>query len=303
MQDDVEADFLVNISQNVSVVDDDEAQDSDGDDLTLPWYMISNKKLSMILWELIFSLVVMFNMITVPLMITFPWVIEELSTNILVFELCFEGIWVLQIILKFVTAEPPIIKTFTEAASNYFFPMFILDLLATAPSIGLLVTGRRNMAKYFMLIRFSHWQQFFFPVQLYFEKFSKVGKAKRRRYMNLAQVFVGVLILGHVCACGWIIIGKQDETGGTTWLYANDFPDVRGNESFIFWFSYYWIFEVFTTVGYGDYSGGTNLEWWYSIFLEFFGVAFNSILIGVMSGVFDDNSGYESLLSAKMDEL
>jgi hypothetical protein len=121
--------------------------------------------------------------------------------------------------------------------------------------------------------------------------------------MALAQVFVGVLILAHVCACGWIIIGKTDKIGGTTWLYANDFPPVRGNESFIFWFSYYWIFEVFTTVGYGDYSGGTNLEWWYSIFLEFFGVAFNSILIGVMSGVFDDNSGYDSLLAAKMDEL
>jgi hypothetical protein len=172
VQDDVEDDFLRNISQSVSVVDE-EAQMSDEDDLTLPSYMIRKDKLSMIIWELIFSLVVMFNMITVPLMITFPWVIEEVSSNILVFELCFEGIWVLQIILKFLTAEPPVIKTFKEAAAEYFFPMFILDLLATAPSIGLLLLGRRDMAKYFMLIRFSHWPQFFYPVQLYFEKFSQ----------------------------------------------------------------------------------------------------------------------------------
>ena len=37
-------------------------------------------------------------------------------------------------------------------------------------------------------------------------------------------------------------------------------------------FSVYWVCTVVTTVGYGDYSGGTTLELIFTIILELFGV-------------------------------
>ena len=37
-------------------------------------------------------------------------------------------------------------------------------------------------------------------------------------------------------------------------------------------FSIYWVCTVITTVGYGDYSGGTTLEYEYTMCLEFFGL-------------------------------
>ena len=37
-------------------------------------------------------------------------------------------------------------------------------------------------------------------------------------------------------------------------------------------FSTYWVCTVITTVGYGDYTGGTTREYAVTLFLEFFGL-------------------------------
>ena len=78
VQDDVEDDFLKNISEVVKYGDVEDIEDEE-DKEELPWYMIKKTKLSMVVWDFLFSLIVTFNMITVPLMITFPWVLENLS--------------------------------------------------------------------------------------------------------------------------------------------------------------------------------------------------------------------------------
>jgi hypothetical protein len=51
-------------------------------------------------------------------------------------------------------------------------------------------------------------------------------------------------------------------------------------------FAYYWIWEVITTVGYGDFVGTTETEMIFSVILEFAGLAFFSILMGLITGFF-----------------
>ena len=60
-------------------------------------------------------------------------------------------------------------------------------------------------------------------------------------------------------------------------------------------FSFYWIFEVITTVGYGDYSGGTIREWQFSIFTEFLAISFFAILMSQIGLIFD-NENIEDML-------
>ena len=43
-------------------------------------------------------------------------------------------------------------------------------------------------------------------------------------------------------------------------------------------FSTYWVCTVITTVGYGDYHGGTTLEYEATLFLMIFGVVVFSLL-------------------------
>ena len=69
----------------------------------------------------------------------------------------------------------------------------------------------------------------------------------------------------------------------------------------MFIFSLYWTCEVITTVGYGDYSGGTTLEYQFTICLEFLGfVIFSSFQITAFMMVTIGNH-YDNTLS-EMDE-
>ena len=83
----------------------------------------------------------------------------------------------------------------------------------------------------------------------------------------------------------------------------NDFPPVENNAFNIYNFSYYWIFEVFTTVGYGDYSGGTSIEYLYSILLEFIGIIINSFFIGIAGDFVSQSTGFDALISHQLDRL
>ena len=76
----------------------------------------------------------------------------------------------------------------------------------------------------------------------------------------LSKIF---MLLHYLCII-WIYLGGRDfidyEEGSLPWRYANeDFHDMSNYQLYVF--STYWVFTVITTVGYGDYSGGTTLEY------------------------------------------
>jgi hypothetical protein len=57
--------------------------------------MIEKHKTIMVAWEFAFSLVIMYNMITVPLYICFPWIVEKTTTKEKVVDYTVELLWVL----------------------------------------------------------------------------------------------------------------------------------------------------------------------------------------------------------------
>jgi hypothetical protein len=48
----------------------------------------------------------------------------------------------------------------------------------------------------------------------------------------------------------------------------------------IYIFALYWIFEVITTVGYGEFTGKCSIERLFSVIVMFIGVIFCSFLMG-----------------------
>jgi len=84
-------------------------------------------------------------------------------------------------------------------------------------------------------------------------------------------------------------------------VFANDFNDKPKHTQYIF--AFYWIFEVITTVGYGDYSGATSHEYIFSIALEFLGLTFFSFLMGSINGIFNTSDNFDDLIEEKLDSL
>ena len=70
-----------------------------------------------------------------------------------------------------------------------------------------------------------------------------------------------------------------------------------------FIFAFYWIFEVITTVGYGDYTGATQSEYIFSILAEFIGLTFFSFFMGTITTIFSISDSFEDLIEHKLDSL
>lgn len=69
--EDVEEAYIRKMMKMASIVtEDDEGVQNDQNKIA--WYLLNKEWTSVIIWELIFSFVVMFNMFTVPLMIAMP---------------------------------------------------------------------------------------------------------------------------------------------------------------------------------------------------------------------------------------
>ncbi len=89
------------------------------------------------------------------------------------------------------------------------------------------------------------------------------------------------MILIHYLGCAWIFLGSSRfedyEADQLPWTLANEDFHGMDNISLII-FSNYWICTVVTTLGYGDYTGGTSLEYTFSICVAFFGFVIYAVL-------------------------
>ena len=169
------------------------------------------------------------------------------------------------------------------------------------------------------LFRIIHFTKLTQPLQLLLAcVLQKYSKKRQNDLTSFAGLILYVIYLSHIMACVWLIIGKIedcriDKTGDYTadadfhenctksWTYENDFWDKRNHTQYIF--AFYWIFEVITTVGYGDYSGSTSQEYIFSIALEFMGLTFFSFLMGSINSIFNTSDNFDDLIEEKLDSL
>ena len=97
------------------------------------------------------------------------------------------------------------------------------------------------------------------------------------------STFTKIIVLMHYLGCVFIYIGSERfidyEEGAIPWTLANE--DFHGKSKMdLIIFADYWVTTVVTTVGYGDYTGSTSLEYIFSFMIEFFGfVIFAAIQI------------------------
>ena len=78
-------------------------------------------------------------------------------------------------------------------------------------------------------------------------------------------------------------------------------PQLVGEKIYVFVF--YWVFEVITTVGYGDFAGGTTVEFLISLLIEFKGLIVFTVLTLLMNQLVESGFSYEQLVTEKFWEL
>jgi hypothetical protein len=137
----------------------------------------------------------------------------------------------------------------------------------------------------------------------------KYSKKRQNDLSNFAGLIFFVIYVSHMMACAWLYLGQfypcdnvpEGESCTQSWVYAAEFSNKPKHTQYIF--AFYWIFEVITTVGYGDYSGSTSDEYIFSIALEFLGLTFFSFLMGSINGIFNTSDNFDDLIEEKLDSL
>ena len=236
-------------------------------------------------------------MITTPCVLLWPDLtnVEE-NKNLWLALWVNEIVWLLEMIRKFFD-KPKNSRAADswEIALLYIRTGFLPDLAATFPQI---LGGIDPSTAALKLLRIYQVDQLDYPIQVFFNLY--YSDRDKKFIFTIVYAFRTVcliILLMHYLAILWIWIGSESftdyEKGYLPWIAANsDFDGYSRPQLYIF--SLYWICTVVTTVGYGDYSGSSSLEYIVTIGLEFFGlVVFSTLQVAVLTLMSYDIS-YES---------
>ena len=230
-------------------------------------------------------------------------------------EFAWDSFWLLEIGLNFLKRTNEF-RELNEIIRNYLSFYFWFDLIGTAPC---LFDGENYHTYYLKLFRFVHIYRLRMPIE-YIMKFllTKYSKKRQHDLTSFTILILYVVYSSHINCCIWLDLGAREAcevnevheqnaadghsgTCQTSWRYMDDFYQKQISSQYIF--AFYWIFEVITTVGYGDYVGNTSQEYLFSILLEFMGLTFFSFLMGSINGIFSTKDNFDDLIEEKLDSL
>ena len=142
------------------------------------------------------------------------------------------------------------------------------------------------------------------------------NKKRERQIKRICQVFIFMIFMSHILACYLIIIGKNDdpEYNETLWIRNNqglwapmkegEYVDAINDKFAIYVFSYYWVWTVITTVGYGERTVTMDkVDVTYTLVIEFIGLIMQAIIINVMASFVEGNYSFSALVNAKLEPL
>lgn len=292
----------------------------------LKWYLIDRERNFCKVWNMMITLLLIYNLFVAPFVLVFMEVYEwcdiddsavawgskcddaskprQTNETLYKIELAFDIIFLIEIFFNFFKrsrTEP----TLYLIAYNYLLGFFFFDVIATIPC---LFWGEKSEFYILKLFRMVHVLRITQPLHLMLGcALQKYSKKRQNDLTSFAGLILGVIYISHIMACIWLYLGQDKPCGESesdcteSWVYANGFDDKPLHTKYIF--AFYWIFEVITTVGYGDYSGATSDEYIFSIALEFLGLTFFSFLMGSINGIFNTSDNFDDLIEEKLDSL
>lgn len=123
------------------------------DDVKLPWYLFRKDSTTVILWNLVFTCLVGIYLFFGPFWLALP----KSYGNPFWIDIFSETVWIIQIVMRMLTADPPRTTNLRSIVREYASGgMLMIDVLATVPSLILILLHKKKWAMYLMILRWTH---------------------------------------------------------------------------------------------------------------------------------------------------
>jgi voltage-gated potassium channel len=227
-------------------------------------------------WQLLISLCTTVLAFYVPLDI----VLELDPTNSFhVFYWTITVIFTSDIVFHFLQPirEPVFHTNLKDDRIKYLRTWFIVDLLSAIPFEIIFISPFFGL---FRLLKISRVIQFMHIIRQKSVRFSD--------YLLLAFFFYWLAIIAHWLTCGWMDMGIYTEGMDSTTKYIT---------------SLYWVIETLSTVGYGETSPTTNIQYVYAMIIMFFGVGMYGFIIANVANILARRNPARAQYFSNLDQL
>ena len=157
-------------------------------------------------------------MLTIYALFVTPFVLvfSECSYYLENFELFVDICFSLDIILNFLKLEPTQKEIyFKQYRIEYVQGTFLFDCIAALP--GLFTLESNKNLNFVKLFRFIHWNRFFDQINFFTDKILMgwLGYTRQKvsEYVDFIRLEMIVILLTHLMACMWIVVGRISDDG------------------------------------------------------------------------------------------
>jgi hypothetical protein len=174
------------------------------------WWIIRSENTLPQLWSIITNFLTIYALFVTPVVLVFPEVGDYLEDFELFVDICFT----IDICFSFIRLETHQKEDeFPKIRLNYLKSWFIFDCIAALPG---LITLEKS-SSIFKICRFIHYDRVFEQLNYFTENVLQgwLGYTRQKvgEYVEFIRLEITVILITHVMACLWIIIGMADVNG------------------------------------------------------------------------------------------
>jgi|UPI00048FD995 hypothetical protein len=257
----------------------------------VPWLPIDPSHPRRIQWDYVMAISVIILVMVGPFKIAFY---EDLEVNARVLvdaiDSVIDIVFVTDIVVNFLTAyvtkDNEHITSCEDIARNYVTGWFLIDLLSSIPFHLLLGESSVDVSRLPRMLRFLRMVRLIRllkirRLQRLIDDLDEASVATTG--LKIFMYMLAMYMASHVMACIWYFIASYDDLDHTTWAFQFELRDKSISEKYTL--CWYWAIVTVTTVGYGDVTPVTTVEYLYSAVCSFLGSVGFAFLVGKMSAL------------------
>lgn len=172
-----------------------------------------------------------------------------------------------------------------EVAVNYLKFEFFIELVAVLPFS--ILNRQLIILRFLKISKFVSYQKYI--DELVTELTQNYLNIEQIRKLNsVLKILFKLLFISHIMANIWVLIGQYenmhlaDQGIRQGWIQVSMRKGINDSTEFfdLYVISYYWVITTFSSVGYGDITGETNLEYLYVMLVQMIGIGFFGYMVG-----------------------